>query len=115
MLQHIFIIAVFVMFVHATTWEGQINNWVQRVTFHWPEFTKKPLFDCPICMAPWWGTALIITGVLGSFTIIETIVATFAAGGVNAVLVYAIAIGKYYAERASEDDDNEQQHEAESD
>jgi hypothetical protein len=66
-------------------------------------------------MAPWWGMALCLTGVLGSLTFIEVLVTTFAAGGVNAVLVYVIAVGKYYAERASAQDENDEEPEAESD
>lgn len=50
-------ISLIVLFAHSTTWEGMINQWVKKVIE--PEgMLYKPVYGCPICMCPYWGTGL---------------------------------------------------------
>lgn len=92
------LIALAVLFIHVSTWEGMINEWVHSVADSWPPWIKKPLFDCPICMSFWWGLLINAIGVgsqgwqpIGLF---NAIIMVFAAGGLNAVLIYVISSDK---------------------
>lgn len=98
MIEAAFIIALVVLFIHVTTWEGMINNWVHGIFWYAPTWIKKPLFDCPICMSIWWGAVIIIAGEFfghwqchGFF---NEVIILFAAGGINTVLIYAISSDK---------------------
>lgn len=43
--------SLFIVGFHQTTREGEINNWVDALLWKLPEWIKKPLYDCPTCMA----------------------------------------------------------------
>lgn len=50
-------IALIILFLHSCTWEGMIFNGIKYVVS--PEgWLYKPLYGCPICMTPWWGTLI---------------------------------------------------------
>lgn len=50
-------ISLIVLFIHATTWEGHIFEGVKKLIK--PEGKLyKPIYGCPICMTPWWGSAM---------------------------------------------------------
>lgn len=53
-------LAFIILFLHATTWEGMIFENLYEKTYKWPTWLKKVLFDCPICMAPWVGSLLLV-------------------------------------------------------
>lgn len=98
MLEYIFTIAFMTLFLHASTWDGMINAWIPKVTYNWPEWVKKPLYDCPICCAPWWGALILLlshlTGSLPAFNWFQVVCILFGAGGVNTVLIYMISSDK---------------------
>lgn len=51
------IISLIVLFLHACTWDGMIFEKVK--TLLKPEgMLYKPIYGCPICMTPWWGTLM---------------------------------------------------------
>ena len=93
MIEIAFIIALVVLFLHATTWEGMIFQIVAEKLRGLPAWVKKPLYDCPICMAPWWGSVILILMGLHSgewFDPLTWLLLVFAAGGINTVLIYII-------------------------
>lgn len=94
----IFIISFMVLFINVTFWEGMIFEGIGKQLKKLPEFIQKPLFDCPICMAPWWGSGILLIGQLNKLWHVnnwfEWIVVVLAAGGVNTVLIYFIEQGK---------------------
>lgn len=97
MIETAFIVAFVVLFMHVTTWEGMINEWVGKALFNAPEWIKKPLYDCPICMAPWWGSVCLAAMCLYSsewLNPVSWIILVFSAGGINAVLIYIISSNK---------------------
>lgn len=108
MLETSLLVALVVLFLNVTTWEGMINEWVKRVTFNWPDYFKKPLFDCPICMAPWWGSLILIVGyqagALPAYNWFEAVCILFAAGGINAVLIYIITANKEEVKALKDDE-----------
>ena len=80
-----------VLFLNATTWEGQIfedvANWLDTKL---PEAISKPLYGCPICMSFWYGFAAMIvlkgTDVIEYSLFVSTLI-VFAAAGINAFIV----------------------------
>ncbi|MBK7885140.1 MAG: hypothetical protein IPJ81_16145 [Chitinophagaceae bacterium] len=109
MIELTLIIALVVLFIHVTTWEGMINEWVGRVFWDAPSWLKKPLFDCPICMAPWWGALIIIIGewfgAWPCYGFFKEIIMLFAAGGINTVLIYIISSDKEEIKALKDDPD----------
>jgi len=50
-------ITLIVIFIHACTWQGMILEKVRTIIK--PEgMIYKPIYGCPICMTPWWGTLI---------------------------------------------------------
>lgn len=89
MLYDAFIIAFAVFFIHACTWEGMILEKLRELTFEWPQWITKPLYDCPICMAPWWGSAILLLMGHG-WSWVPLIVA----GGINTVIIQLMSHGQ---------------------
>lgn len=59
MIQQVIFIALSVYFIHACFWPTMIFGKLAQDADTWmPEWAKKPLYDCPICMTVWWGWAL---------------------------------------------------------
>lgn len=88
------LIAFAALFLHSTTKEGMIFYRVRELTYRWPAWIKKPVYDCPICMAPWFGAILYAVGILPRPATAEALglaaLTCLAAGGVNAALIYFI-------------------------
>lgn len=100
MLQWIVIISLTVLFLHATTWEGMIFDKVSVWAFNLPAFIKNPLFDCPICMAPWYGSIILaiadLTNSLPSLNWFKCILILFASAGLNVLLINIIELCRDY-------------------
>ena len=89
MIEFILIIAFSVLFIHSCTWEGMILESVVKVFWKAPVWIKKPLFECPICMTPWWGSLIIVLSCINSGVWIDWfswIIIIITAGGINSVL-----------------------------
>jgi len=43
--------SLFIIGFHLSTQEGEVNAWVDNLCHNLPEYIKKPLYDCPTCMA----------------------------------------------------------------
>jgi hypothetical protein len=97
MVMEAFIIAMIVLFIHATTWEGQIMSWVKKLVNE-DSYISKPIYGCPICMTPWWGTAtyLILFGWGGWRDWLGII---GCASGISVISVIGIYIKDYCANR----------------
>ena len=61
MIVNAIIISLIVLAIHATTWQYMIFNelahWLRK---HLPLWLQNPLFDCPFCMTPYYGTLLYL-------------------------------------------------------
>lgn len=52
--------SIVVQFIYATFWEGMILGRVAGwLIDNLPKWMHKPLFDCPICMTPWYSLVII--------------------------------------------------------
>lgn len=86
MIEKIIITSLIVFAIWATMWEEAIfefiRNWGEE---YLPKKLQKPVFDCPVCMAPWYGTG--IYWLVWGNGYVEWIVVIIAAMGLNAVLI----------------------------
>lgn len=97
MIEISFQVAFVVMFLHVTTWKGEIFGFVSGALKNWPEKIKKPLFACPICMCPWWGSVILFTGQHFNnwqLSLSGSVFILFGAAGINSVLLYVIEFCK---------------------
>lgn len=61
MLEHSFIIALLVLSIWYTMQEGEIFGKLGTFFYnHLPKKIHQPVFDCPICMTFWYGSAIYI-------------------------------------------------------
>lgn len=82
-------ISLIVLFIHATSWTGHIFEGIKKVIK--PEGKLyKPIYGCPICMTPWWGSA--IYWLLYGFGITDWLVTIFTAAGFSVLWVLLIDI-----------------------
>lgn len=93
MLEKIFIVSFIVFAIHATMEEGMIFEFVQKwyfkATKNWSEkkqeYWSKPLFACPICQTPYYGSAAYWLIYGNSWQ--EWLIVIIASMGVNTVFV----------------------------
>lgn len=58
-----------------------------------PKKLKKPLFECPICMTPWWGVAIYLIGhyagleEFAELSLRRLLFTVFAAAGINTLFL----------------------------
>lgn len=41
--------------IHVCCWQGMIFGWIRPLLYRLPEWLKKPLYLCEICMSSIWG------------------------------------------------------------
>jgi hypothetical protein len=81
-----FCISFIVIAIWATYWEHMIFGFVTKIGEKYlPEWLQKPLFSCPICLCPWYGT--VIYWMFFPGPIAEYIVTIVVAMGINTVFV----------------------------
>lgn len=61
MIEHSLIIAFIVLAIHYTMQDGEIfgklGNWFAN---NLPHAIHQPVFDCNVCMTPWYGSAMYV-------------------------------------------------------
>lgn len=87
LLVQIIVVALFSMFVYACTQQGMILHWIRRLMFRFPPWLTKPLINCTVCMAPWYGSLLFAVGAIPFVGWIPMLLVLGCAGGLNYVLV----------------------------
>jgi len=110
MIQTIFITALIILFFHVCTWPGMVFSFVSEALKNVPAYLKKPLFDCPICMCPWWGPTVVACGIVGNVWHVDNVwqlaIIVASAAGINTVLIYVINQGKQLAKTLNESECN---------
>lgn len=108
MTETIFITALIVLFLHVCCWEGMIFSFVSGSLKDIPDYLKKPLYSCPICMLIWWGPSIVACGIVGNIWQVANIwqlsIIITAAAGVNTVFIYIISVAKAVIKDLKEDD-----------
>lgn len=90
MIEESLIIALTATFWHVSTFEGMINSWIRRVTFRFPKWINKPLYDCPVCSSFWIGLVILSTGGLPCHGVVEGLLILFSACGIASILTFFI-------------------------
>lgn len=95
-----FIISFITIAIHIIfTWKGmllyKVGKWLQ---LRLPTYVKKPLFDCPMCMASFW--TLVYWLYKYQSVSVQTLIMMFIVCGINTLLSSAI----YYFHEEPEDD-----------
>jgi hypothetical protein len=92
-------ISLVILFMHATTWDGHIfefvRNWIDE-----KKKISKPVYNCPICMTPWYGTLLYL--LLFRFSFLDWFFTIGTAAGFSVIYVLLIEIkdnGKHSAHK----------------
>ncbi|MBC7451513.1 MAG: hypothetical protein H7259_08505 [Cytophagales bacterium] len=92
MIEHAFIIAMIVLFIHSTTWKGMIFEGIKKIIK--PEgMLYKPIYGCPICMAPYYGTILYL--IFFRLSISDYVLTIGTAAGLSVISVIIIDIKDY--------------------
>lgn len=107
MIEVSFMLAFSVLFLHVCTWEGMIFEFVSNKLYNLSDKIKKPLYDCPICMVPWWGSIILTLYSLASGLwqpYYQWILELFAAAGINTVLIYLISSNREITKELKEDE-----------
>lgn len=85
MIAHILITSLFVFGYCCTFWEdmifGKLGNWLDE---RLPDWLAKPLYQCFICAAFWWGSVLYL--VAWRESVLDWFITVVSAMGLNAVL-----------------------------
>lgn len=81
------IISLIVLFLHATTWKGMVFESVKNLIK--PEgMLYKPIYGCPICMTPWWGS--LIYWIFFNISVTDWLLTVGAASGLAVIWVVFI-------------------------
>jgi hypothetical protein len=65
MIEQALAVSLFVVFIHLTFQDGEIFGFIGNyLSQNLPEKLHKPVFDCPICMTPWWGSLVMGVGAI---------------------------------------------------
>lgn len=95
------IIALSVFAIYYTMQPGEIfgklGDWFSK---HLPSAIHSPVFDCPVCMTPWYGS-LLYALMIGFHDFWSWFMAVIPAMGLNAVLV------KLFPDKDKADADND--------
>lgn len=74
MLEKALILSLIVIFIHLTFQEGEIFEFVGKwFTRHLPVKLHKPVFSCPICMTPWWGSIVMAVACIVGIDVFQNI------------------------------------------
>jgi hypothetical protein len=88
MIEQILIISFWVFAIHYTMQHGEIFGWIgDWFSEVLPEKLHNPVFDCEVCMCPWYGSFLYI--IMWKPTWHEfgiALIVVIAATGLNAIL-----------------------------
>ncbi len=93
MIETAFIIAFIVYFIKATTWKGMIFYTLSEKLESWPEAIRKPFYECPVCMTPWWGIIIYLIGhyadmpEFSELTFKRVLFTVFTAAGINSIFL----------------------------
>lgn len=85
MIEKVFICSFIVFAIWYSMQEGEIFGRLGRWLENLPEWMHNPVFDCPVCMTPWYGT--VIYWIVWGGSVKEWLVVIIAAMGLSAIIV----------------------------
>ena len=104
MIAHALVISLTVLFIYKTFTEGMIFHFVYKWFKTWLyKPLWKPIFSCPICMTPYYGTVMYF--ILYNISVLDWIFTIFTAAGMNCVFVFLLEIAQNTNPKTSEEND----------
>lgn len=93
MIQNAFVIAMIVFFIYMTFRPlmifGFVNVWLKT----WlPKKLWKPVFDCPICMTPWYGSIIYFALLNAPSQFVTWMLTVGTAAGITCPIVFLLEI-----------------------
>lgn len=86
MFEKIFIVTLIVWGVHVLFWDSMILGFISRwLMYRIPVFIIKPLYACPVCMTPYYGTIVYI--IMWKFDVADWGLTLFASMGLSGIIV----------------------------
>jgi hypothetical protein len=92
MIEKITITAILVIFIYASMEKKMIFSFIRKLLDSLPEYIQKPIFDCYICMCPWWGGLLYWLIWHNSWH--ECLITIAGAGGFNTI-VFLLSVRQF--------------------
>lgn len=82
---NIFVISFIVFAIWYSMLDGEIFGGLRRLFVSLPDKLHNPVYDCPVCMVPWYGSAIywLAYGV----SVRDWLLTVIPAMGLNAVIV----------------------------
>lgn len=100
-------LSLIVLFIHATTWEGMIFEKIKD--YIKPKgILYKPIYGCPICMTPWWGTLLYLIFFYNCLSITAWLWMVGAAAGFAVIWVCLLSLRDWAVEEKKRIERNSQ-------
>jgi hypothetical protein len=93
MIENSLVIALIIFFLHATTWDTHIFSGIRKLISE-DSMISKPIYNCPICMTPWWGSLIYWLFFAHSFT--DWLLTVGAAAGLSVISVILIYAKDYF-------------------
>lgn len=86
-------ISLIILFLHACSWKGMIFERIKKIIppekyYIFGKDISKPIYGCPICMTPWWGT--LIYWLFFAISIPHWILTILTASGLSVLYVVMI-------------------------
>ena len=107
MIKIAFITAMIVILFHAFAWKGMVFYFIDEALCDLPDYFKKPLYSCPICMSIWWGPAILAVGILAKLwqfaNFLQIAIIVCLAAAMNIFLIYIINVLKNIAKLTNND------------
>lgn len=91
MLEQVCIISLMVWAVFTVFQETMIFGFCRQWLDRLPEIIRRPLYDCVICMTPWWGTAAY--WIFFGHSIVDWVITFIAATGLTSFLLMLLNAG----------------------
>jgi hypothetical protein len=96
------ILTFLVVFIHASMWQGMIFAKAGRLFSKLPTYIRKPLFECIVCMAPWWGV-FIYTGIW-QWNVVDVLLCVIVSAGINVLISSKVEDASvYYISKSIQD------------
>lgn len=79
-----FTISIITIAIHALFWDGMVLSWMKPALYRLPQFMRKPLFECLICMSSFWTLVIMLIYGMDLFGI-RTILVMLMVCGINVI------------------------------
>lgn len=84
MLEKAVIVSLITLTIYGVFMDGMVFSCFRKLLLKLPKTIHKPVFDCPFCMTPYWGSTVYF-GLIGG-DVKEWVIVILAASGLNFII-----------------------------